>query len=211
MALVRAVRALDFLSPLASGEKSWGQDVGAYRITRDDLEIRLIGEFRYNGSVPAGGTVLRVEIENYDGIAGRILGTSFPFDITNVYNPARGDAQLIFRAALAGDDEIYGSDSDDRLGGFDGDDYIDGGRGDDVMFGGDGDDLIVSGGGSNIIDGGNGLDIAAYPYERDFYLFERGDAGLTITRTIGHYVDQLTNIERVAFSDGVLAFDDHAA
>lgn len=211
MALVRAVRPLDLLSPLNEGEKSWGQDAGAYRITREELEIRLIGEFQYNGSVPAGGTVARVEIANDDGIAGRILGTSFAFDTANVYDPARGDAQLIFRAALAGDDEIYGSDFDDRLGGFDGNDYIDGGRGNDVMFGGDGDDYIVSGAGSNIIDGGNGLDVAAYPYERDFYLFERHDAEFTITRTIGHYVDQLTNMERVVFSDGVLAFDDHAA
>ena len=84
-------------------------------------------------------------------------------------------------------------------------------------YGGDGDDLIFAnplGGvlhgmdGNDTLRGGAGLDTAAYQHARADYTIQKTATGYSVQDTKGSEgTDQLSGIERLQFSDGVLAFD----
>jgi hypothetical protein len=64
---------------------------------------------------------------------------------------------------------------------------------------------FVGGGGGEIV-GGAGVDIATYDLERSFYSISQSADTIVITGP-GGAQDNLSSIERMQFSDGVLAFD----
>lgn len=67
----------------------------------------------------------------------------------------------IIRAG-AGDDILFGGEDHDILLGEAGNDVLNGGEGNDIMIGGDGDDLFISGLGSDAFSGGDGYDTLNY-------------------------------------------------
>ena len=83
------------------------------------------------------------------------------------------------------------------------------GDGDDRLIGNSLDNQIMGGRGSNVIDGGAGLDTALYIGSRSFYGIELTNRGYEIrSNTLsGGGVDTLLNIERLQFTNGVLALD----
>lgn len=69
-----------------------------------------------------------------------------------------GDAGDNVLSGWFGNDLLFGNDGNDTLNGEDGDDNLEGGNGDDIIDGGAGDDSIKGGNGSDTIIGGDGRD-----------------------------------------------------
>ncbi|UGQ48210.1 DUF4214 domain-containing protein [Massilia endophytica] len=88
---------------------------------------------------------------------------------------------------------------DDVLHGDAGDNLLDGGFGNDSLYGEAGQDLLIGGGGNDYLDGGDGIDIARMDARREDYAFRIKDGHLTMTLNAGGDVDDLHNIEILAF------------
>lgn len=81
----------------------------------------------------------------------------------------------------------------------------------DVINGLDGNDRITGGGGNDQINGGNGIDTAIYSGRRAEYIVSGNVANATVSDR-GDLVardgtDTLTQVERLQFADGAVAFD----
>lgn len=83
------------------------------------------------------------------------------------------------------------------------------GDSDDVVFAGGGNDIVYSYRGAKYIDGGAGIDTVVYDMPVASYDRGRDSTALYVS---GHGSDDmLVSVERVAFSDGLVAFDQNAA
>jgi hypothetical protein len=101
------------------------------------------------------------------------------------------------RFAFAPDTKVWGSDQADRIVLREGNETAKAGAGNDDIWGGLGNDLI---------DGGSGIDVAHYNSARSASIVTVSpDGSLTVSGPEG--TDTLVGIERLAFSDVVLAFD----
>jgi hypothetical protein len=98
----------------------------------------------------------------------------------------------------------YGRGVDETLGGL---------KSDDTIYGLDGNDRITGSQGRDRLDGGEGLDVAVFAGRREEYTVSKAAA----LGALGHVVedrmaardgrDEISTIERLAFSDGTLAVD----
>jgi Ca2+-binding RTX toxin-like protein len=102
-------------------------------------------------------------------------------------------------------ENAVGGAYNDVIIGTDGVNALWGNAGNDRLEGRAGNDVINGGAGSDSIDGGVGFDVASYDSTR---------ANFTITKTAGGYTvtgegatDTLTGVERLVFSDGMVALD----
>lgn len=100
--------------------------------------------------------------------------------------------QVVFDEMLAGPDTI-----------------VLGGASDDIVFARGGDDLIYSHRGSKYIDGGSGIDTVIYESRSDDYSVTRSADSLFVQGFGSN--DRLVSVERIDFSDRILAFDDNTA
>lgn len=100
---------------------------------------------------------------------------------------------------LSGIENIIGGKFNDTLIGDKNKNLIDAGAGNDILFGGAGNDTLIGGEGNDTLDGGDGL---------DFALFDAPVSAINKTSD-GWLVsgDSLLNIERLEFSDIVVALD----
>ena len=80
---------------------------------------------------------------------------------------------------------------------------------DDTLTGDNGRNVITGHTGNDIIAGGLGIDTSAYTAARSFYTITRTPGQITVTDSVmaRDGSDSLTGIERLSFTDGVLAFD----
>lgn len=79
------------------------------------------------------------------------------------------------------------------------------GSGNDSIVGNQARNVITPGAGRDSVDGADGLDTVVFSAGRSQAQIQAG--GGTITVTIGGEADALTNVERLKFSDSILAFD----
>jgi hypothetical protein len=109
----------------------------------------------------------------------------------------------------SGRDSIIGNAAANRLVGNAGNDYLAGLGGDDVLLGGAGNDILLPGAGNDWLDGGDGVDVAVYQQKRGSVDVDKtpGSRSVVIKDLATGAVDQLSSLERVEFSDGVLALD----
>ena len=108
----------------------------------------------------------------------------------------------------SGDDIVFAGGGDDILIASDGNNYFDGGAGNDEIAAGSGMDVFVGGAGDDVIDGGDGLDKAEYVGSYyDFTIEKQLDSFSVNDRLSLEGTDTLTNVERLEFADGTLAFD----
>lgn len=156
-------------------------------------------------------------------------------DVVNVHTDSAGDLRIDYRDAVdrVVADLSTGAVSEDGFGGSDvlqgriwevrGSQYADiltasssgnslrGDEGDDTLIGGAGNDRLIGGAGDDSINGGSGRDRAVYLDDRDSHQ-------LTLTRGADDQIqveivssasgsDSLTGVERIVFTDGMLAFD----
>jgi len=79
----------------------------------------------------------------------------------------------------------------------------------DALTGDNGANVITGHIGDDIIDGGLGIDTSVYNAARSFYTIARPSGAITVTDSVPGRdgADTLTGIERLKFTDGVLAFD----
>ena len=95
-----------------------------------------------------------------------------------------------------GNDIITLREGNEEAFGEDGNDSIDGGAGNDVITGGKGNDLL---------NGGLGLDTALFEGKRAAYVVNSQNGTLSVSGPDGF--DTLSNMERLHFDEGKLAFD----
>ncbi len=99
----------------------------------------------------------------------------------------------------SGDDTIIANALGGTLHGMNGDDILTGGAGKDLLDGGDGNDILT---------GGAGTDMALYHLVRADYSVIASGTGYTVKALSGSEgTDTLIGVERLQFSDTVLAFD----
>ncbi len=79
----------------------------------------------------------------------------------------------------------------------------------DTLTGNDLRNIIRGQGGNDVITGGGGVDVSEYTGARSTYAISGGATGRTITDSVAGRdgTDTLSSIERLMFTDGVLAFD----
>jgi hypothetical protein len=79
----------------------------------------------------------------------------------------------------------------------------------EVINGLDGNDLITGGGGNDQINGGNGIDTAVFSGRRAEYIVSGNAANATVSDSLvaRDGTDTLTQVERLQFADGAVAFD----
>lgn len=89
-----------------------------------------------------------------------------------------------------------------------GNDTVNGATGNEMLKGYGGNDTLIGGAGNDVIDGGSGSDTASYTSVRSNFTITKTASGYTVTdKTGGLGVDTLTNVERLQFSDKVVALD----
>jgi hypothetical protein len=112
---------------------------------------------------------------------------------------------------------VAGADRGDAVLGGGGADTIQTGAGWDVVLGfegndsviaGDGYDLLWGGAGDDILNGGYGVDTAMYSGTMAQYAVAKTSTGYTVSGPEG--TDSLVGIERLRFSDGLMALDTEA-
>lgn len=113
-----------------------------------------------------------------------------------------GDGYDILRGQ-AGDDSLNGGASSDRLIG---------GSGNDELRGGDDNDELTGDSGDDLLDGGAGdADTAVYAsVMADYELIVENDATFILSLGTDEGHDELKDIERIQFADGVMVFNDDA-
>ena len=100
--------------------------------------------------------------------------------------------------------------NDDRaaINGTLGDDLLIGTSLADLISGLAGRDTLQGGAGGDLLDGGTGIDTALFISARSSYVINIGTTALTVAATAtDEGADTLTGVERLQFSNGVLAFD----
>jgi serralysin len=103
---------------------------------------------------------------------------------------------------------LEGDDGDNVLTGAARGDVLAGGLGDDVLTGLGGDDVLIASAGDDIVDGGAGIDTLVYGGDRSDYDIVRSGRSATISdKTDWDGVDRLIDVERVVFTDTVVALD----
>ena len=174
------------------------------------IELAEDSSFVLVGGTAQGGNGFYINLDNVSGVSSTEI-----LVIGNFTLRGGGGSQIVvgdegIQDILLGDDDdvIYGGDGDDSIASTTGDDYLDGGAGDDIVSGGDGSDTLIGGAGNDTIDGGNGTDEAKYVGSYfDFTVIKQLDSFLIQDNLGLEGTDTVSNIERVEFGDGVLAFD----
>lgn len=82
-----------------------------------------------------------------------------------------------------------------------------GGAGNDVITGNDAANGLTGGAGDDTIDGGAGIDTSVYAGKKAGFSIKKTIAGFTLKDSMGEGDDQLSNMERLQFSDKKLALD----
>ncbi len=102
------------------------------------------------------------------------------------------------------------TDPGKAIPGANGKNVIDGTPGDDLLHGGNGKDLLIGGPGNDLLDGGNGVDTAGFQGPLAQYAIVRTGSGYTVSDNAGAQgMDTLVNVERLQFSDTLIALDTH--
>lgn len=101
--------------------------------------------FNANGTLTAGGIVVRLAVNGLWGSTTGSHGTDRLFAIENVL-------------ASLGNDTVYGNSGANTLNGSFGNDTISAGLGNDTVIGEDGNDTLYAGAGTNVLNGGQGND-----------------------------------------------------
>jgi Ca2+-binding RTX toxin-like protein len=120
-------------------------------------------------------------------------------------------------------ERVIGSSEADIIIGYSAAEILDGGAGNDQINGGGGNDQITGGGGNDTIDGGVGIDIAKFSgplgaiSSSNYSLLKLNDTAWSVSykgpviaifpTPITDGTDQLTNIERLQFTDKNVALD----
>lgn len=183
----------------------------------DSWDLRIVGD-------PKTADDLYVYTDEYAAFAGgdaarQSLNDSQGSDTLNaaavtvdsVYDLSGGGSRIgatpLEIAAGTAVETVFAGDGDDIITGAGAGERLFGGRGEDSIFGGAGDDLLIGHRGEDFIDGGSGIDTARIdaPFA-DARFFGTAVSASVITDSSG--LDRLSDVERLRFTDGMLALID---
>lgn len=138
-------------------------------------------------------------------VSGTTNGTNFYLNDALVYSATNMEASAAQLSTFA---NTYGDTQDTYAYVLRGNDAITGSSGNDVINGYAGVDTITGGAGNDIIDGGVGTDNAVYSGARASYTITQSGNNFIVKALTGtDGTDTLTNIERLKFSDSIVALD----
>ena len=116
--------------------------------------------------------------------------------------------QFCLKNGFNSNDIVFAGGGNDVLVASEGNNFFAGGAGDDSISAGSGTDIFVGGAGDDILDGGDGFDKAQYVGSfYDFTIEKQLDSYNVQDRLSLEGTDTVTNVERLEFADGTLAFD----
>ena len=179
-----------------------GQTGGTF--TANVIEtVNVTSAFSPNTVTIAGDSLTTI---NVYGCSSLSLGTLAP-TVTKVDATGLMSAGLTLKGSAAVNYTIIGGSCNDviTLSNPSGNDTIDGRLGNDTLTGGFGDDRLQGGFGNDNLDGGAGTDIALYRGPRALCSLTPTASGHAISGPEGD--DTLAGIERLQFSDSILALD----
>lgn len=178
-----------------------GARISGASITVSAADIGRVGYFTGTGQ-----SSLKIQAIDNLGATNAGAGPNLTINITGQSGAAPASPQMgtenndsiVLDATFSGN--INAGGGDDSVVGNDRDNFIDGGTGNDVISGGKGADTL---------NGASGIDTAGFQGVRSTYTITTGATGRTVTDSVAGRdgADTLSNIERLQFSDGVLAFD----
>lgn len=193
MAVVRASAQINMIDPIM-----WYGDViysssSQIEISNGQKTAVFSGYgFSYWGNDVSGGTL--TGFAEYDSWGQRLGITDFAVSAATATGYLdRGDLGGMYAYVLSGRDVIYGSSQSDDLAGYAGNDIINGGAGD------------------NYISGGAGTDMATYGGRLGDHYVNLYNGYMEVISKNGFSHDRLVSVERLGFTDVVVAFDQEAA
>ncbi|MES2902071.1 MAG: DUF4214 domain-containing protein [Pseudomonadota bacterium] len=179
-----------------------------------DAEFELDQNASVSGTLGAGAGAAK---HSYQLVAGPAHGQlTLGADGAFVYTPAPGyHSQDLFSFSLAGAagaGNVYHAYLTVRpisptISGSAGSDRLTGTAGNDIIDGGGADDHIAGSAGSDAISGGQGMDWLSYQGARANFVLGAGGNGVSTLGKAGGASDTLHGIERIVFSDAVVALD----
>lgn len=184
----------------------WTLDLVGHNASNDHTFI-YTNEFPELVAADPSRGVLRDPAGGNDTINASALGSNDRIDLSGLTASIINGGELTIaggttiRNAFGGDgnDVLIANAAGGTLYGMAGNDIINGGMGADALDGGAGDDQLI---------GGAGLDTAVYHAARARYSVTKTDAGWTVVDSSGiNGTDQLTQVERLRFSDTMFALD----
>jgi hypothetical protein len=159
----------------------------------------------------SGGYVVSGVLTSYEQYVNNQLGVevynfSLPAPLVDGYL-SQGDVRSVIEIALGGNDDVYGSTGADRIASYNRADLIYGNGGNDLIVSGAGRDIVVLGAGNSYVDGGTDLDFVRLTGQGGNYSFQQFGSEIGFFSAGDNVDTTLTNVERVEFDNGVLAFD----
>lgn len=194
MAVVRAYAPVNLVDPLVwYGEVIYNSSTEIVISDNGYLSATYSGYgFQFRGDSIVGGTLTGFSQEAYWGPQLDAYDFAIPAFLVSFYLEV-DDLGGLYSAILSGRDQIYGSNLSDDLAGY------------------DGNDIIYGGLGENYIHGGAGTDMALYDGAIGSYYIDIFSGSIRVSGKNVFLEDTLVSVERLSFSDGVLAFDEGAA
>lgn len=140
-------------------------------------------------------TLGRLELSILEDLGWKIKPTSLT-DVVNLWDDKTNERYIV------------GWDTDEKLTGGVLSDIIEGRGGNDVLTGEDGNDILKGGSGDDFLNGGLGTDSAIYSSARGNYTINPTSKGFKVLDSFGvEGADDITNIERLKFSDQSVGLD----
>jgi subtilisin-like proprotein convertase family protein len=184
----------------------WTLDLVGHNASNDHTFI-YTNEFPELVAADPSRGILRDPTGGNDTLNTSALGSDDRIDLSGLTASVINGGMLTIAAGTTirnafggdGNDVLIANQAGGSLYGMAGNDAINGGAGFDALDGGAGDDLL---------DGGGGIDTAVYHAPKARYSITKTDAGWTVVDSSGiNGTDQLSHVERLRFSDTMLALD----
>lgn len=194
MATVKAYTSLNMVNPSTWWGWVWEATPNYVTITDGKQSSVYSGYgFQYSAdSVVAGTMTSYAHYSNTGALMGEAYGFAVPAPMAAQY-VLSNNLLALFSTILAGPDYIQGSTYNDSLHGY------------------GGNDILYGNGGQNYIHGGDGIDVAMYTAPRSSFNISPFTTSIGVVAKNGSSRDTLVSVERIAFSDGTLAYDDISA
>jgi hypothetical protein len=188
---------------------------GNYQLPNQVPKVLLSSEKKL---IPFSVEEIFGSVKDFEPMFQEIDGNGKMDFIENIWTSNQGAGEVMLRISYDLWNQKGGSSSDslngnvfaELLDGQEGNDSITGFAGNDTIFGGSGSDTLIGGLGDDTINGGTGVDIVVFQGRRSEYqLVSRPNTGHVISdsTTSRDGTDVLIEVERVRFSDGIIALD----
>jgi subtilisin-like proprotein convertase family protein/subtilisin family serine protease len=185
---------------------NWSIDLIGRQNTPDHTFVYTAQYAQLVGADPSRG-VLNDPGGGVDTINASALDTNDRIDLSGAQPSIINGAQLTIAPGTT-ILNAYGGDGNDLLAANAKGSVLHGMAGVDTLVGNDGNDTLDGGAGNDSIDGGKGVNTAVYHGAQANYTITSTPTGFTVADGTGaDGTDTLSNIQRLQFADGALAFD----